>query len=88
MRDSSEPRHIEAGIAVVFHGALESDADGYLLVRRYTDAATMEDQLARFYATPGWREGPRQTLVDAIEDSHRLIVNSFPQSLQLPTNGA
>lgn len=76
MQDLSIPLHAEAGIFVVFHGAIEGDLLGYILVRRFLDPGTMEHQLNQFYASPAWRDGPRQSIVDAIDQSERTLVGS------------
>lgn len=77
MKDQSEPLHAEAGIAIVFHGATHGDPQGYVLVRKFDDVATMDSQLDQFYASAAWRDGPRQAIIDAIENSERIVANSI-----------
>jgi hypothetical protein len=75
IRHESEPLHRDVGISVLFHGPVAGDADGYVLVRCFSHAAAMEQQLAALYHSPAWRNGPRQRIVDAIAETHQLIVD-------------
>lgn len=74
MTSQSEALHAAAGIEIVFHGALDGDPLTYVLVRSFADAQTMAQQLQNFYASSAWRDGPRQTIVNAIEHAEQSIV--------------
>lgn len=74
MQSQSEVLQRRAGIEILAHGALEGDAQGYVLIRRFTDRETMDRELGEFYASANWRNGPRQTIVDAIASSDQLII--------------
>ncbi|MEQ1494743.1 MAG: hypothetical protein ABL912_03145 [Novosphingobium sp.] len=76
MQQISAKLHADAGITILFHGAIESEPDGYLLARSFADLATMDRQLRQFYASSVWRNGPRQEIIDAIEHSERTIVRT------------
>jgi hypothetical protein len=54
-------------IDVVAFGPSMDDANGYFLMRAFEDLADRERREERFYASPEWREGPREAVVSRIE---------------------
>jgi hypothetical protein len=54
------------GIAVVGFGPSMDDPDAYFLIRAFDDLADRERREDAFYASPGWRDGPREAIVSKI----------------------
>jgi uncharacterized protein YndB with AHSA1/START domain len=52
---------------VVWHGATPGETDGYTLVRSYRDLADRQARQDAFYGSPGWRQGPREAVIGAID---------------------
>ncbi|MEQ1688475.1 MAG: hypothetical protein ABL874_07865 [Sphingopyxis sp.] len=76
MVESSVPLHHQDGIAIIDFGPSNCDQDQYILIRRFESIETMEMQLAAFYASAAWKNGPRMTIISNIETSHRIIRNA------------
>lgn len=76
MAKESELLHKDAGIDILFHGAISGDPLIYILARQYTNRTTMERQLSEFYGSKPWRDGPRQAIVDAIDTTDQMIVTT------------
>lgn len=55
------------GIDVVGAGPSIGDPDGYVLVRAFDDLADREAREERFYASPEWREGLREAVIEKID---------------------
>jgi hypothetical protein len=62
------------GIQVVAFGPSMDDADGYFLIRSYADLAERERLEKAFYASPEWREGPREAVVSRIDVYTDVVV--------------
>lgn len=43
------------------------DPDGYFLIRAFESIADREAREGRFYASPAWREGPREAVISKID---------------------
>lgn len=59
---------------VVRHGASAHDDVSYYLIRAY---ASVEDRRRRqdeFYGSAEWRDGPRQAILDLIEDYTSVVI--------------
>jgi hypothetical protein len=54
------------GIQVVAFGPSLDDPDGYFLIRSFDDLADRERREDGFYASPEWRQGPREAIVSKI----------------------
>jgi uncharacterized protein YndB with AHSA1/START domain len=54
---------------VIAHGPTPQEPDGYTLLRSYKDPADRQVRQNAFYGAPGWRLGPREAVVGAI-DTH------------------
>jgi hypothetical protein len=74
MQDESVPLHKRNGIDVVWHGQSMHNADVYGLIRAFADVATLEAQLANFYASEAWRSGPRVAIIERIETTTKIVV--------------
>jgi hypothetical protein len=62
------------GIEVVAFGPSMGDPDGYFLMRSFADLADRERREDRFYASPEWRDGPREAIVSKIEVYTDVVV--------------
>lgn len=66
-RETALPLLERFGIEVVGAGPSIGDPDGYVLVRAFDDLADREAREDRFYASPDWREGPREAVIEKID---------------------
>jgi hypothetical protein len=62
------------GIDVVAFGPSIDDPNGYFLMRSYADLAERERLEEAFYASPEWREGPREAVVSRIDVYTDVVV--------------
>lgn len=74
MRRESVPLHRRVGIDIVWHGQSMHSKDGYGLIRAFADMATLEAQLAKFYASEAWQTGPRAAIMERIETTTKIVV--------------
>ena len=79
MREVSVPLHTRNGIDVVAYGNSLHDADSYYLIRAFESEEQMKSVLDDFYASAGWRSGPREAIISRIELSLKSVL-SLPQS--------
>ncbi|EPG5005466.1 NIPSNAP family protein [Salmonella enterica] len=79
MREVSAPLHARNGIDVVAYGNSLHDADSYFLIRVFDSEEQMKSALDDFYASEGWRNGPREAIISRIELSLKSVL-SLPQS--------
>lgn len=79
MREVSVPLHAKNGIDVVAYGNSLHDADSYYLIRAFDSEEQMKSVLEDFYASVGWRSGPREAIISRIELSLKSVL-SLPQS--------
>ena len=75
----SVPLLRRAGMQVVWAGPSLHDPRAYLLVRAYADLADLECSQARFYASPAWRDGPREAVLACIASSTDVVLQ-LPQA--------
>jgi len=54
-------------IDVVAAGPSADDPDGYFLIRAFDSLADRQRREDRFYASPDWRQGPREAIIEKIE---------------------
>ncbi|EGY51540.1 NIPSNAP family protein [Neisseria shayeganii] len=66
VREESAPLHAAFGIDVIAFGLSEHDADAFYLIRAFDDLAHLHSAQQAFYASPAWREGPREAIVSRI----------------------
>lgn len=70
----SVPLHAAAGMDVVAYGRSLHDPDAYYLIRAYDSLAHLEASQREFYASPAWRQGPREAIIALIEsDAHAAM---------------
>ncbi|MCS3433946.1 NIPSNAP family protein [Klebsiella sp. BIGb0407] len=79
MCDISIPLHIRHGIDVVAYGNSLHDTDSYYLIRAFASEQQMQDILATFYSSDGWRSGPREEIISSIDVSLKSVL-SLPES--------
>lgn len=54
------------GMDVVRFGPALAEPEAYYLMRAFDSLAHLEQSQAAFYATPAWRQGPREAIVACI----------------------
>lgn len=64
---------------MVVYGNSLHDADSYYLIRTFESEEQMKSVLDDFYASAGWRNGPREAIISRIELSLKSVL-SLPQS--------
>ncbi|MEM6052599.1 NIPSNAP family protein [Erwinia sp. P7711] len=74
MLEVSVPLHAKNGIDVVAYGNSLHDADSYYLIRAFESEEQMKSVLEDFYASAGWRSGPREAIIDRIETSLKSVL--------------
>ncbi|EFH9148093.1 TPA: NIPSNAP family protein [Escherichia coli] len=79
MREVSVPLHTRNRIDMVAYGNSLHDADSYYLIRAFESKEQMKSVLDDFYASAGWRSGPREAIISRIEFSLKSVL-SLPQS--------
>lgn len=62
------------GIAVLGFGPSLHDQCSYYLIRAFADLADLEATQAAFYASPGWRNGPRAAILSLIESDANVVL--------------
>lgn len=74
MTDISVPLHLEHGIDVVWHGPSLHCADGYVLIRAFSDMPSLQSSQDAFYRSDAWGLGPREAIVSKIEKSLKAVI--------------
>lgn len=74
MINESLALHEKAGIEVAWYGQQLAATDRYCLIRRFPSEDGMEQVLNTFYASPEWRQGPREGIVSLIVSSNRILL--------------
>jgi uncharacterized protein YndB with AHSA1/START domain len=67
VREQAAPMLRDWQTDVVSHGPTAGEPDGYTLVRSYRDLADRQARQDAFYGAPGWRQGPREAVIGAID---------------------
>jgi uncharacterized protein YndB with AHSA1/START domain len=67
VREQAAPMLREWQTDVVAHGPTAGEPDGYTLLRSYRDLADRQARQDAFYGSPGWRQGPREAVIGAID---------------------
>ncbi|WP_374435342.1 NIPSNAP family protein [Inhella sp.] len=62
------------GMDVVRFGPSLHEPDAYFLMRAFDSLAHLEQSQAAFYATPAWRQGPREAIVSRIVSDANTVV--------------
>lgn len=71
----SVPLHVAAGMDVVAYGISLHDPDAYYLIRAYDSLAHLEASQRDFYASPAWRQGPREAIIGLIESDANAVLS-------------
>lgn len=74
MTETSVPLHRKAGIDVVRFGNSLHDADSYFLIRAFDSVEHLENAQDEFYKSDAWRMGPREAIIERIEQSIKAVV--------------
>ena len=65
-REETAPLLLRHGIDVVAVGPSAGDPNGYFLMRSFDDLEERQRREDAFYASPEWRLGPREAVIDKI----------------------
>ena len=74
MTETSVPLHRKAGIDVVRFGNSLHDADSYFLIRAFDSVEHLENAQDEFYKSDAWRMGPREAIIERIEQSIKAVL--------------
>jgi NIPSNAP len=74
MLTESVPLHKAFGIEIVAHGPSLHGPDTYFLVRAFDDLQDLNESQKKFYASDAWRNGPRESIVAAIESDANAVM--------------
>lgn len=70
----SLPLMTAAGMDVLAFGPSLLGDESYYLIRAFADLGDLHASQEAFYASPAWRSGPRQAIIELIEsDSHVVL---------------
>jgi hypothetical protein len=72
--NKSVPLLVQWGVDVVAFGQSEHDADAYYLIRAYDGVEHLRSSQDAFYASPSWRQGPREAIVALIETDANAVL--------------
>lgn len=75
-------------IDVLDFGPSLHDADGYFLIRAFDDLASLEATQASFYASPAWRNGPREAIVSLIASDSNVVMELSHERIEALRNPA
>lgn len=70
-----------SGMDVVAFGRSDHEHESFCLIRAYADRAQLVAQQDAFYGSAAWRQGPRQALVDCLEDYLNTLLWLAPDSI-------
>lgn len=71
-----------SGTDVVAFGRSDHEHESFFLIRAYDDHAHLTAQQDAFYSSAAWRHGPRQPLVDCLEDYLNTLVWLSEESVE------
>lgn len=74
MSDISVPMLRRWQTDVVSHGASAHDEVSYYLIRAYASADDRRRRQDEFYGSAEWRDGPRQAILDLIDEYISVVV--------------
>lgn len=72
--EQSVPMLIEWGTDVVAFGSSLQEEDAYFLIRSYDNLTDLKQRQDGFYGSQEWRSGPREEIVNKIENSLNTLV--------------
>jgi NIPSNAP len=70
-------------VDVVAAGPSLSDPNGYFLIRAFQDVADRYRREEHFYASPEWREGPREAIIEKIEFYTDAVVELDEETIEV-----
>jgi hypothetical protein len=70
----SLPLQKKWNLNVLFHGQSLQDDDTYVVMRWFESLADHERRTTDFYASDDWRTGPREALLNMIENISTVLV--------------
>lgn len=71
-----------SGMDVVAFLRSDHEHESFCLIRAYADRAELTAQQDAFYGSQTWRLGPRQALVDCLEDYLNTLLWLSPESIE------
>ncbi|BAV98107.1 antibiotic biosynthesis monooxygenase [Lysobacter enzymogenes] len=71
-----------SGMDVVAFVRSEHEHESYCLIRAYADREQLIAQQDAFYGSDAWRQGPRQALIDCLQDYLNTLLWLSPQSIE------
>jgi len=81
VRDSLPLLH-RGKVDVVAYGPSPHDSDSYYLMRAFTSLEARNRDEDAFYASPEWRDGPREAVLAAIENYTTILIRVDHQTLE------
>ncbi|WP_419868876.1 hypothetical protein [Chryseobacterium sp. CT-SW4] len=82
MQQTSVPLHASHSIEVILYGNSLHDSDCYYLIRAFESEDQMHSVLNDFYAGKDWKDGPREEIVNKIENSLKSILLLSQSSIE------
>jgi hypothetical protein len=73
--NQSVPLHRAKNMDVVGHGQSLHDPDAYYLIRAYDSLEHLRTSQQAFYASPAWRNGPREAIIALIETDANAVLH-------------
>ncbi|HJR73106.1 MAG TPA: NIPSNAP family protein [Luteimonas sp.] len=71
-----------SGMDVIAFGRSDHEHESFYLIRAYDDREQLEQQQEAFYSSDAWRKGPREPLVDCLEDYLNTLLWMSETSLE------
>ncbi|QQP99108.1 NIPSNAP family protein [Lysobacter enzymogenes] len=71
-----------SGMDVVAFVSSDHEHESYCLIRAYADRTQLNAQQDAFYSSDAWRQGPRQSLIDCLEDYLNTLLWLAPDSIE------
>lgn len=84
----SLPLMLDWGLDVLDYGPSLHDADSYFLMRAFHDLTHLQTAQAAFYASPAWRNGPREAIVAMIAADSSVVLALSPDRIEALHNRA
>lgn len=71
-----------SGMDVVAFGRSDHEHESFFLIRAYADRAELVAQQEAFYGSDAWKLGPRQALIDCLDDYLNTLLWLTPDSVE------
>lgn len=88
--ERSVPLLRQFDIGVVRFGPSEQNEEGveeYVLMRSFESMSVRDEQEERFYGSPEWQSGPRETVVSMIENYHTIVLTVPAEAIRALCSG-